>query len=96
MSTTGINFVYTMQISLFQDAKQYHLGHKARGKDKNEFQQYQINSGSTYIINSNNTYKINSGSTYIINSCTRHITNSNSAHKINSGCTTCSYLQYIH
>jgi len=38
-----------MQISLFQDAKQYHLGHKARGKDKNEFQQYQINSGSTYI-----------------------------------------------
>jgi len=80
MSTTGINFVYTMQISLFQDAKQYHLVHKARGKDKNEFQQYQINSGSTYIINS----------------CTRHITDSNSAHKINSGCTTCSYLQYIH
>ena len=30
--------MFTMQISLSQDAKQYHLGDKARGKAKNEFQ----------------------------------------------------------
>ena len=28
----------TMQVSLYQDAKQYHIGDKARGKGKNEFQ----------------------------------------------------------
>jgi len=27
-----------MQVSLYQDAKQYHIGDKARGKGKNEFQ----------------------------------------------------------
>ena len=30
--------MFTIQISLSQDAKQYHLGDKARSKAKNEFQ----------------------------------------------------------